>query len=204
MKRCVDIVSSLIILVILSPFIFLIAWLVRIKLGSPIFFKQPRPGLYTVPFNLYKFRTMTDERDRKGDLLADEHRLTSFGRILRKYSIDELPQFINVLKGDLSLVGPRPLLMQYLPLYTFEQAARHNVKPGITGWAQINGRNAISWEEKFALDVWYVNNQTILLDLKILAITMKKVIQSEGINQSGNTTVENFKGSQPISKKMEG
>ncbi|MFB6649928.1 sugar transferase [Bacillus toyonensis] len=168
--------------------------LVRIKLGSPIIFKQMRPGLYGKAFYLYKFRTMTDARDSKGELLADQVRLTSFGKFLRKYSLDELPQLINVVKGDLSLVGPRPLLMEYLPLYSNEQVKRHHVKPGITGWAQVNGRNAITWEKKFALDVWYVNNQSFLLDMKILFLTVIKVIKSEGINQVGHVTMERFTG----------
>lgn len=172
--------------------------LVRVKLGSPILFKQQRPGLNGEPFQLYKFRTMTDKRDSAGQLLTDHERLTSFGRFLRKYSIDELPQLINVIKGDLSLVGPRPLLMEYLPLYTKEQTKRHLVKPGITGWAQVNGRNAISWDEKFKLDVWYVENHTFLLDVKILFLTFWKVATSEGVNQSTNVTMESFKGSKNV------
>ncbi len=154
-----------------------------------------RPGLDGKPFNLYKFRTMTEERDINGQRVPDYMRLTPFGQFLRKYSLDEFPQLINVIKGDISLVGPRPLLMEYLPLYTKEQAKRHNVRPGITGWAQINGRNAITWEEKFELDVWYINNRSFSLDLKILFLTTIKVIRSEGINQSGNTTMEHFTGS---------
>lgn len=168
------------------------------KLGAPILFKQQRPGLNGKPFQLYKFRTMTDKRDSAGKLMPDCERLTSFGRFLRKYSLDELPQLFNVIKGDLSLVGPRPLLMEYLPLYTKEQAKRHLVKPGITGWAQVNGRNAISWEEKFKLDVWYVENQTFLLDFKILFLTFWKVATSEGVNQSTNVTMESFKGSKNV------
>lgn len=195
MKRAIDIVVSLLILITTSPLVFLMVILIRINLGSPVIFKQQRPGLNEVPFNLYKFRTMTNERDINGHLLADGQRLTPFGRFLRKLSIDELPQFINVLKGDISLIGPRPLLMEYLPLYTEEQTKRHEVKPGITGWAQINGRNAISWEEKFKLDVWYVEHQSFLLDLKILFLTLVKVIKSEGINQQGSATIERFKGS---------
>lgn len=195
MKRIFDLVISLTSVFILSIFFIMIALLVRVKLGAPILFKQKRPGLNGRPFYLYKFRTMTDKRDSTGRLLPDFERLTSFGRFLRKYSLDELPQLFNVMKGDLSLVGPRPLLMEYLPLYTNEQAKRHLVKPGITGWAQINGRNAISWEEKFKLDVWYVENQTFLLDVKILILTFWKVIKSEGVNQSTNITMESFKGS---------
>lgn len=166
----------------------------RWKLGSPILFKQQRPGLHGKPFYLYKFRTMTDERDENGELLPDHLRLTPFGQFLRKYSLDELPQLFNVLKGDISLVGPRPLLMEYLELYTPEQARRHEVKPGITGWAQVNGRNAISWEEKFKLDVWYVDNRTFWLDIKILFLTVIKVLKKEGINQSEYVTMEKFVG----------
>lgn len=170
------------------------AILVHWKLGSPVLFKQQRPGLHGKPFYLYKFRTMTDERDENGELLPDHLRLTPFGQFLRKYSLDELPQLFNVLKGDISLVGPRPLLMEYLELYTPEQARRHEVKPGITGWAQVNGRNAISWEEKFKLDVWYVDNRTFWLDIKILFLTVIKVLKKEGINQSEYVTMEKFTG----------
>lgn len=179
----------------LSPIFIVVAVMVRLKLGSPILFKQQRPGLHEKPFFLYKFRTMTDEKDGEGRLLPDHIRLTPFGQFLRKYSLDELVQLINVVKGDISLVGPRPLLMEYLPLYTEEQLKRHRVKPGITGWAQVNGRNMIDWEQKFKLDVWYVNNQSFLLDMKILLLTGLKVIRSEGINQSGQATMETFKGS---------
>lgn len=177
------------------PIIGLTALLIRMKLGSPVIFKQQRPGLHGKPFYLYKFRTMTDARDENGDLLPDSVRLTSFGKWIRKLSLDELPQLINVLKGDISLVGPRPLLMEYLDLYTPEQARRHEVKPGITGWAQVNGRNAISWEEKFKLDVWYVDHQSFWLDIKILLMTVLKVFKSEGISQEGHVTIEKFKGS---------
>ncbi|GAB6435326.1 sugar transferase [Bacillus luti] len=194
MKRFIDLLVSLSFLLILSFPIIIVIILVRIKLGSPIIFKQQRPGLYGRPFYLYKFRTMTDERDSKGELLADQVRLTSFGKFLRKYSLDEIPQLINVVKGNLSLVGPRPLLMEYLPLYSNEQVKRHHVKPGITGWAQVNGRNAITWEKKFALDVWYVNNQSFSLDMKILFLTVIKVFKSEGINQVGHVTMERFTG----------
>ncbi|PFJ08212.1 sugar transferase [Bacillus cereus] len=194
MKRFFDLLVSLSFLLILSLPIIIVVILVRIKLGSPIIFKQQRPGLYGKAFYLYKFRTMTDARDNKGELLADQVRLTSFGKFLRKYSLDELPQLINVVKGNLSLVGPRPLLMEYLPLYSNEQVKRHHVKPGITGWAQVNGRNAITWEKKFALDVWYVNNQSFLLDMKILFLTVIKVFKSEGINQVGHVTMERFTG----------
>lgn len=195
MKRLFDLCLSLMILAGLSPIFIVVAVMVRLKLGSPILFKQQRPGLHEKPFFLYKFRTMTDEKDGEGRLLPDHIRLTPFGQFLRKYSLDELVQLINVVKGDISLVGPRPLLMEYLPLYTEEQLKRHRVKPGITGWAQVNGRNMIDWEQKFKLDVWYVNNQSFLLDMKILLLTGLKVIRSEGINQSGQATMETFKGS---------
>lgn len=195
MKRIFDLLVSATLLLVSFPIIIVVAVLVRTKLGSPIIFKQQRPGLYSKPFSLYKFRTMTSEINSVGQLLADHVRLTSFGNFLRKYSLDELPQLINVLKGDISLIGPRPLLMEYVPLYSEQQLSRHNVKPGITGWAQVNGRNAISWEEKFELDVWYVNNQTIFLDMKILLLTVYKVLKSEGINQHENTTMERFRGS---------
>ncbi|WP_243525229.1 sugar transferase [Bacillus pseudomycoides] len=194
MKRLFDLFVSLSILVFLLPLIIIVAVLVRIKLGSPIIFKQQRPGLHGVPFFLYKFRTMTDEKDSEGNVLPDDVRFTRFGGFLRKYSLDELPQLFNVIKGDLSLVGPRPLLMEYLELYTEEQAKRHNVRPGITGWAQVNGRNAISWEEKFNFDVWYAKKRTFWLDMKILLLTVKKVFKSEGINQVGHVTVEKFNG----------
>ncbi|MEY8349306.1 sugar transferase [Bacillus cereus] len=194
MKRLFDLFVSLSLSVLFSFLIIIVAVLVRFKLGSPILFKQQRPGLHGKPFSLYKFRTMTDETDSEGNMLPDNVRLTKFGKFLRKYSLDELPQLVNVIKGDLSLVGPRPLLMEYLELYTEEQAKRHNVRPGITGWAQVNGRNTISWEEKFDLDVWYVKNRTFLLDMKILLLTVKKVFKSEGINQVGHATIEKFTG----------
>ncbi|MGX1982298.1 sugar transferase EpsL [Thermolongibacillus altinsuensis] len=200
MKRLFDFICALLGIIILSPIILVTAVLVRIKLGSPVIFKQQRPGLHGKPFYLYKFRTMTDERDENGELLPDHMRLTPFGQFLRKFSLDELPQLFNVLKGDLSLVGPRPLLMEYLELYTPEQARRHEVKPGITGWAQVNGRNAISWEEKFKLDVWYVDNRSFWLDLKILFLTVIKVFKSEGINQAGHVTMEKFTGTKNAQK----
>ena len=181
LKRLIDLLIATCGFLILLPFIIVIALLVKSKLGSPIVFKQQRPGLNGRPFYLYKFRSMSNERDDKGNLLPDYERLTPFGIFLRKFSLDEIPQLINVIKGDLSLVGPRPLLMEYLPLYSEEQAKRHLAKPGVTGWAQVNGRNVISWEEKFKLDVWYVENQSLLLDLKILWLTLKKVVRSEGI-----------------------
>ena len=175
--------------------ILLLALLVRIKLGSPVLFIQKRPGLHGEPFNIYKFRSMNDAKDENGNLLPDVDRLPAFGLLLRRLSLDELPQLFNVLKGDISLVGPRALLMEYLPLYSAEQAHRHDVKPGITGWAQVNGRNAISWEEKFSYDLWYVEHYSFLLDLKILWMTLLKVVRSEGVSQSGHVTMEKFRGS---------
>jgi sugar transferase EpsL len=204
MKRLLDLISCILLLILLSPIILFTAMFVKVKLGAPVLFKQKRPGLYGKPFYLYKFRTMTDGRDRNGNPLSDKLRLTPAGQFLRKYSLDELPQLINVLKGELSLVGPRPLLMEYLPLYTKEQAKRHLVKPGITGLSQISGRNTLSWEEKFKLDVWYVQNQSFLLDLKILWRTLYKVIQTEGVTQPGNVTMEPFKGSKSIVKEGHG
>lgn len=195
MKRAFDLVISSILIVLLLPIILLLVVIVRNQMGSPILFKQQRPGLNCKPFYLYKFRTMTEERDEKGILLPDEQRLTRAGAIIRRLSLDELPQLINVLKGELSLVGPRPLLMKYLPLYTPEQARRHTVKPGITGWAQVNGRNAISWNEKFKLDVWYVDNHSFWLDMKILLMTAIKVLRREDINQEGYINMPEFKGS---------
>ncbi|TCP52335.1 sugar transferase EpsL [Tumebacillus sp. BK434] len=196
MKRLFDLTVSAVLLMVLSPVILITAYLIRQKLGSPVIFKQERPGLHGKLFSLYKFRSMTDERDENGELLPDDVRLTAFGKLVRKTSLDELPQLFNVLKGDISLVGPRPLLKEYLPLYTEEQARRHHVKPGITGWAQVNGRNAISWEEKFRLDVWYVDHQSFWLDLKILYMTLRKVVRSEGINQTGHVTIAKFQGKQ--------
>ncbi|MBP3951520.1 sugar transferase [Bacillus suaedae] len=196
MKRSFDLIVSLICSLCLMPFAILIATGIKIKLGSPILFRQQRPGLNGKPFYLYKFRTMSNERDKNGNLLPDDKRLNSFGLFLRRYSIDEIPQLLNVIRGKLSLVGPRPLLMDYLPLYTEEQRKRHQVRPGITGWAQVNGRNMISWEEKFALDVWYVENRSFFLDLKIIFLTVYKVLKSEGISQEGNVTMEPFKGLQ--------
>jgi sugar transferase EpsL len=200
-KRLFDIIVSFVLLVCLSPFIFIIALMVKRKIGSPVFFTQKRPGLKEKPFILLKFRTMTNKQDSRGDLLPDQVRLTKFGTFLRKYSLDELIQLVNVLKGDISLVGPRPLLMEYLPLYNEDQKKRHLVRPGITGWAQVNGRNAISWEEKFELDVWYVENHNFFLDLKILFMTFMKVINSEGINQNENITMDVFKGSASSAKE---
>ena len=178
----------------LLPVIILVTILVRVRLGSPIFFKQARPGLNGEIFNMYKFRTMTDECDENGALKPDNIRLTKFGEFLRSTSLDEFPGLWSVLKGDMSLVGPRPLLVEYLPLYSENQSRRHEVKPGITGWAQVNGRNAISWDEKFELDVWYVDNQSIWLDIKILWLTVKKVIMRDGISQNNHVTMDKFKG----------
>ncbi|WP_276570434.1 sugar transferase [Bacillus cereus] len=194
MKRMFDFTIATIGVLILAIPMGIIAALVRIKLGSPVIFKQQRPGLHGKPFYLYKFRTMTDEKDEQGNLHSDYLRLTSFGKFLRKLSLDELPQLINVMKGDISLIGPRPLLMEYLSLYTPEQDRRHDVRPGITGWAQVNGRNAISWEEKFELDVWYVDHQSFWLDMKIIFLTIVKVFKSEGISQNGHVTIERFTG----------
>ena len=192
-KRLMDILGSGAGLVLLSPLLLIVAILVRVKLGSPVFFRQQRPGLHGKPFTLVKFRTMTDERDEKGNLLPDEVRLTRFGQFLRSTSIDELPELWNVFVGDMSLVGPRPLLMQYLDRYTPEQARRHEVKPGITGWAQVNGRNALSWEEKFKLDVWYVDHFSFWLDVRILFATFLKVLRREGISGEGHATMMEFK-----------
>ena len=194
MKRIFDLVATFFGLLLLLPVITLTALILISKLGLPIFFKQSRPGLNGKIFNIYKFRTMTNECDKDGILLPDELRLTKFGKFLRSTSLDELPSLWNVLKSDMSLVGPRPLLLEYLPLYSTQQARRHEVKPGITGWAQVNGRNAITWGEKFDLDVWYVDNQSIWLDIKILWLTVKKVIMRDGINQVGQSTMESFKG----------
>lgn len=190
----VDLLGATAGLILLAPLLMVIAVLVRIKLGSPVLFRQIRPGLHGKPFVLYKFRTMTDARDANGVLLPDEQRLTRFGQFLRSTSLDELPELVNVLKGEMSLVGPRPLLMEYLERYTPEQARRHEVKPGITGWAQIHGRNAISWEEKFQLDVWYVDNWNLWLDFKILLMTFWKVLHREGVSAEGHATMPEFKG----------
>lgn len=182
-------------LVLLAPVMLVVALLIRLTMGSPVLFRQVRPGLYGRPFTMYKFRTMLDIRNERGELLPDELRLTPVGRFLRKTSLDELPELFNVLKGDMSLVGPRPLLMDYLDRYTPEQARRHEVKPGITGWAQVNGRNALTWEEKFKLDVWYVDNWSLWLDIKILFMTLVKVFKREGISADGHVTMPEFKGS---------
>ncbi|MEC2056061.1 sugar transferase [Peribacillus psychrosaccharolyticus] len=204
MKRLVDFTFALLLILLLIPLLFILGFLIKLALGSPILFTQERPGLNGKLFTLYKFRSMSNQLDAQGNLLPDHIRLTYFGKLLRKFSLDELPQLFNVLKGDLSLVGPRPLLIEYLPLYTDEQAQRHLVKPGITGWAQVNGRNALTWEEKFKLDVWYVHHQTFLLDLKILLLTAMKVLKSEGINQAGSVTVEKFNGEIPSKREGNG
>ena len=193
MKRLFDFLVALCAILTLLPVIVIVAVLIRFKLGSPILFTQDRPGLNGQIFKMMKFRTMLDGKDKYGNLLPDNERMTKFGAFLRSTSFDELPGLFNVLKGDMSLVGPRPLLVQYLPLYSTEQARRHNVRPGITGWAQVNGRNAISWDEKFKLDIWYVDNQCFWLDLKILLLTVKKVFVREGINADGHVTIEPFK-----------
>jgi lipopolysaccharide/colanic/teichoic acid biosynthesis glycosyltransferase len=195
MKRFFDVLAAFLALLLLALPLLALAWLIRRKLGSPVLFRQVRPGLQGRPFTMVKFRTMTDEIGPDGALLPDAQRLTPFGSWLRTTSLDELPELWNVLKGDMSLVGPRPLLMEYLPLYSPEQSRRHAVRPGITGWAQVNGRNAISWEDKFALDVWYVDNQSIWLDLKILWLTVRKVLVREGISASGEATMPKFTGS---------
>ena len=195
-KRLFDILMTVPMLIILSPVLVIIGFLVRMKIGAPVLFRQNRPGLHGKPFTIYKFRTMTDKHNDEGGLLADADRLTPFGRFLRNTSLDELPELFNVIRGEMSLVGPRPLLMQYLDRYTSEQARRHEVKPGITGWAQVNGRNAISWKKKFKLDVWYVDNQSMWLDLKIIILTLSKILKREGINQQGHATAEEFKGIQ--------
>ena len=195
MKRFFDLSVSIVITTLLSPFILTIAACIFITMGRPVIFTQIRPGLHGKSFQIYKFRTMNDTRDSSGTLLADRMRLTAMGKFIRRFSLDELPQLFNVLKGDLSIVGPRPLLMQYLPRYTPEQARRHEAKPGITGWAQVNGRNAISWEEKFKLDLWYVDHQSFLLDMKIIWLTFVRVLKREGISADGHATMPEFTGS---------
>ncbi|EGQ9631652.1 sugar transferase [Vibrio cholerae] len=194
MKRTFDFLLAAIFLLLFFPIILFIAWKIRKNLGSPVLFRQTRPGLNGQPFEMVKFRTMKDALDANGNPLPDSERMTPFGDKLRNSSLDELPELWNVLKGEMSLVGPRPLLMQYLPLYSKEQARRHEVRPGVTGWAQINGRNAISWEEKFKLDVWYVDNRSFWLDLRVLLLTVKKVIFKEDISAEGEVTMPPFKG----------
>jgi lipopolysaccharide/colanic/teichoic acid biosynthesis glycosyltransferase len=194
-KRLFDVLASAFALVVLLPVIALVAVMIHRKLGSPVFFRQTRPGLNGKPFEMIKFRTMLDATDNHGNPKPDDQRMTPFGSFLRSTSLDELPELWNVLKGDMSLVGPRPLLMEYLSLYSKEQYRRHDVRPGITGWAQVNGRNAISWDDKFRLDVWYVGNQSLWLDLKILFLTIKKVLVRDGISGDGEVTMSKFTGS---------
>ncbi|PPI86026.1 sugar transferase [Marinobacter maroccanus] len=194
LKRFFDIVVAGILLIVLAPAFFLLIGVVRANLGSPVFFSQLRPGKNGNPFRMVKFRTMLNSVDHEGRSLPDEQRMTSFGRFLRSTSLDELPELWNVLKGEMSLVGPRPLLMEYLPLYSKEQFRRHEVRPGITGWAQVNGRNAISWEDKFRLDIWYVDNQSFWLDIKILIMTVRKVLKKDGISSEGAATASRFTG----------
>lgn len=195
LKRLLDVVVASALLVVLAPLFAGVALIVRLALGRPVFLRQRRPGLGGVPFELLKFRTMSNAVDDRGTLLPDEQRLGSVGRLLRQLSLDELPELVNVLKGEMSLVGPRPLLMQYLDRYTPAQARRHEVRPGITGWAQVNGRNSLSWEDRFALDVWYVDHRSLWLDVKILTLTVLKVVRREGISQPGQATMREFMGS---------
>ena len=201
MKRLFDVTASFFALLLLSPVIVIMGFLIAKKMGRPVLFKQARPGLNGDVFYMQKFRSMTDAKDSDGNVLSDEQRITPFGNFLRNSSLDELPGLWCVLKGDMSLVGPRPLLVEYLPLYNEEQARRHNVKPGITGWAQVNGRNAIGWDEKFELDVWYVNNQSFWLDIKILLLTVKKVLFKEDISHDGEVTMSKFTGSKVASSE---
>lgn len=196
-KRLMDILGASLGLVLLSPVLLVVALMVRRQMGAPVLFRQTRPGRDGVPFQMIKFRTMRDALDENGQPLPDSERLTRLGRFLRSSSLDELPELWNVVKGDMSLVGPRPLLMEYLPLYTPEQARRHEMRPGVSGWAQVNGRNAISWDEKFALDVWYVDNRTVWLDLKIIWLTIRKVIKRDDISAAGEATMPKFTGRKP-------
>lgn len=193
-KRLFDLLTSALALIVLSPVLALTALLVRIQLGGPILFRQQRPGYKGRPFHIFKFRTMIDRFAPDGSLLPDAERLTRFGRVLRSTSLDELPELFNILRGEMSVVGPRPLLMEYLPLYSAEQARRHDIPPGLTGWAQVHGRNALSWQDKFRLDVWYVDHWSFWLDLKIIFLTLVKVFQREGITQEGQATAEKFTG----------
>ncbi|WP_104470706.1 sugar transferase [Acinetobacter indicus] len=196
MKRLLDIIIASIALILLSPLYAFVAYKVKKNLGSPVLFRQVRPGLHGKPFEMIKFRSMKDAVDAQGNLLPDSERLTPFGKMLRSSSLDEMPELWNVIKGDMSIVGPRPLLMEYLPLYNEEQAKRHLVRPGMTGHAQVNGRNAISWEEKFKLDTWYVENQSVWLDFKIMLKTVKKVLAKDDINEAGEATMSKFTGSE--------
>lgn len=195
MKRFFDIVVSAVALVVLSPVLLFVAIAVALNMGSPVFFRQVRPGLNEKPFEVIKFRTMRDAKDANGNLLSDSDKLTKFGLWLRATSLDELPELLSILRGDMSFVGPRPLLLEYLKLYSTEQARRHEVRPGLTGWAQVNGRNSIDWDEKFALDVWYVDNRSFMLDLKIIGQTFLQVLRRHGINAAGDTTMPKFRGS---------
>ncbi|MBN2339781.1 MAG: sugar transferase [Acidobacteria bacterium] len=204
MKRTLDLVLAVIALAILSPFLLVLIVLSRVLLGRPVFYRQARPGLDGKPFSIYKFRTMTDARGPDGGLLPDRERLTRFGRFLRSTSLDEVPELWNILKGEMSWVGPRPLLVKYLPRYSAEQARRHEVKPGLTGWAQVNGRNAIGWEERLCLDVWYVDHRSLALDAKILARTLWKALRRDGIHQEGYATMPEFLGSEPPQKARSG
>lgn len=197
-KRWLDFILSLFAIIILSPILLIVALLVRIKLGSPVIFKQERPGLHEKIFTLYKFRTMTDGKDKDGNLLPDDQRLTKFGKLLRSTSLDELPELFNILKGDMSIVGPRPLLVKYLPLYNEHQKHRHDARPGFTGWAQCNGRNALSWEEKFDLDIYYVKHLTFILDLSVIFKTIKIVFLREGISSDTSVTMEEFRGTENV------
>lgn len=201
-KRILDFILSLIALIVLSPVLLVVAILVRIKLGSPIIFKQQRPGKDEKIFTLYKFRTMTDKKDENGNLLPDSERLTKFGKVLRSTSLDELPELMNILKGDMSIVGPRPLLVEYLPLYSEEQKHRHDVRPGLTGLAQVSGRNSLSWEEKFNDDLQYIKHITFVEDMKIIFMTVAKVFKREGIAQEGNATMEKFTGNKENKKEV--
>lgn len=201
-KRLLDIIIASIALILLSPLYFFVAYKVKKNLGSPILFRQVRPGLDGKPFKMIKFRTMKDAVDAQGHPLPDSERLTSFGKMLRATSLDEMPELWNVIKGDMSIVGPRPLLMEYLPLYNVEQAKRHNVRPGMTGHAQVNGRNAIGWDEKFKLDTWYVENRSLWLDFKIMLKTVKKVIAKDDISEAGEVTMTKFKGSASDQKNV--
>lgn len=195
MKRLFDVICAAAALIVLSPVLVVVAWLIRRQMGSPVLFRQMRPGLKGTPFLMVKFRTMRDARDANGVELPDSERLTRLGQFLRASSLDELPELWNVLKGDMSLVGPRPLLMEYLPLYSPRESRRHDVRPGVTGWAQVNGRNSLSWQQKFEMDVWYVDNRSFWLDLRILWMTVKKVLVRDGISAQGQATMEKFRGS---------
>lgn len=200
-KRCLDLILSAVALIVLSPVYLVLAVLVRVKLGSPVLFSQERPGRHGKIFRMYKFRSMTDKRDAEGNLLPDEYRMTRFGTVLRATSLDELPELWNIFKGDMSIVGPRPLLVRYLPRYNARQRRRHDVRPGLTGWAQVNGRNAISWEQKFEYDVEYVEKESFLFDVKIILMTVGKVLHRSGISQEGNVTMEEFMGTKEANRQ---